>query len=282
MTIDLHVHSTYSDGSMSPVELVELGAKNGLTALSLTDHDTVEGIAEAKHAGENFSVEIISGVELSVELEGYTLHILGYYFDENNTSLRMGLEKLQSDRVKRNNAILSRLIEFGAILDLKELENISAVGLIGRPHIGQLLMQKGIVETMDEAFEKYLGQQGKAYVARSVYHPEEAISLIKNASGVAVLAHPLQVKRAGANLTSVIRKLVGFGLDGIELYYPNHFKKARKLLREYINTYGLFASGGSDYHGKIRPGTSMASQRKFTVPAKVLIDMKKYISRESI
>jgi len=276
MTIDLHIHSIYSDGSYSPEGLVELGSRNGLTALSITDHDTVEGLAEAKEAGKKYSVEIVSGVELSVEHDGYTMHILGYCFDEENRILNKGLAKLQSDRVKRNDAIISILNESGVAIDAVELQNISKTGLTGRPHIGQLLINKGIVRTMDEAFEKYLGRQGKAYVARSVYHPEKAISLIKQANGIAVLAHPFQVAREGASLPSIIRDLVKFGLDGIEFYYPTHSKKKRKLLRGYANTYGLLVSGGSDFHGTVRPGTTMAWGRKFSVPARVLVDMKEY------
>ncbi len=281
MTIDLHVHSIYSDGSFSPAGLVELGSKNGLTALSITDHDTVEGIAEAKEAGKRYGVEIVSGVELSAEHQGYTMHILGYCFDEENISLNKGLAELQSDRVKRNDAILSILHANGVSIEAEELQKVSKTGLTGRPHIGQLLINKGIVRTMDEAFEKYLGRQGKAYVARSVYHPEKAISLIKQANGIAVLAHPFQVAREGANLPSVIRDLVKYGLDGIELYYPTHSKKKRKMLRGYANIHDLLVSGGSDFHGSVRPGTTMAWGRKFSVPARVLVEMKGYLLTNS-
>ena len=277
MTIDLHIHSIYSDGSFSPEGLVVLASRNGLTALSLTDHDTVEGLPEAIEARKKYGVEIVSGVELSVEHNGFTMHILGYCFDEKNITLNKGLARLQSDRVKRNDAILSILNESGVVIDAVELQTISKTGLTGRPHIGQLLINKGIVRTMDEAFEKYLGRQGKAYVARSVYHPEKAISLIKQANGIAVLAHPFQVVREGAMLPSIIRDLIKFGLDGIEFYYPTHSKKKRKLLRGYVNTYDLLISGGSDFHGSVRPGTTMAWGRKFSVPAKVLVDMKEYL-----
>ncbi len=282
MTIDLHIHSIYSDGSFSPGELVELGSRNGLTALSLTDHDTVEGLPEAIEAGKKYGVEIVSGVELSVEHDGYTMHILGYCFDKENITLNKGLAELQSDRVKRNEAIISILNESGIPIDSVELQSISKTGLTGRPHIGQLLINKGIVRTMDEAFEKYLGRHGKAYVARSVYHPEKAISLIKQANGIAVLAHPFQVAREGASLPSIIRDLVKFGLDGIEFYYPTHSKKKRKLLRGYANTYDLLISGGSDFHGSVRPGTTMARGRKFSVPAKVLVDMKEYFLKNCL
>ncbi len=280
MTVDLHLHSLYSDGSLSPSELVELGSVQGLSALALTDHDTIEGILEAKIAGRKKGIEVISGVELSADLPDCTLHILGYFFDVDNVDLKKGLSELQAERRERNEKIIFRLGELGINIDNRQLQKIAGVGLVGRPHIGKILVAQGVVDSMNEAFDKFLGQFGAAYVSRSKFTVREAVSLIHKAHGLAVLAHPLQMVKSGVNPAGVISRLVRLGLDGIEYYYPTYSKKKRRIIRRYMAGHNIIITGGSDYHGDIRPSTSMAGVGGFSVPDTVLLEMKRRITQK--
>ncbi|MGW8194353.1 MAG: PHP domain-containing protein, partial [Desulforhopalus sp.] len=190
MTIDLHVHSSVSDGSMAPADLVALAARKGLLAIALTDHDTVNGIDAAVSAGRSYGVEIVTGVELSVRYHDSSVHLLGYLFDHNNRILLNALGRLQEGRVKRNKEIISRLKNHGVDIHYTDLKEIAGPGECGRPHIAKLLIQKNVVKSMDEAFEKFLKQGTPTYVSRFIYEAWEAIDILKSAGGLAVLAHP--------------------------------------------------------------------------------------------
>jgi len=172
---------------------------------------------------------------------------------------------------------LSKLEEQGVKIDLPELAKISKVGQTGRPHIGKLLIQKGFVRSMDEAFDKYLAMGAVAYAPRFIYDAEHAISILKDAGGIAVLAHPLHLEKAGADLCITIEKLAHSGLDGIEAYYPTHSKKNRKMLLSLAEKFNLVVTGGSDYHGNVRPGTTLAGGKNVSVPADVLNRMKERV-----
>jgi hypothetical protein len=277
MSIDLHIHSTTSDGTMSPAELVRYAHKKGLSAIAITDHDTIDGIREAVAAGDVLGIEVIPGIELSVKYCGRNVHLLGYLFDCQNSELCIALSQLQVGRIERNKKIISNLNRLGFTFEFSELKKSAGSGQNGRPHIARLMVEKKIVNTMDEAFEKYLGQDGLAYASRFAYGAEEAISLIKNAGGITVLAHPFQFEKSFENFPHVLHQLRDMGLDGIEVYYPNHSRKFRKHLMSLAEKLSLLMTGGSDYHGSIRPGTTLAGGKNVSVPAQLLVKMKERV-----
>jgi len=280
MSIDLHIHSTHSDGTMSPAELVGLAKKKGLQAISITDHDTVSGIAEAVDSCKGDSFEVITGIEVGAKYSGLTIHILGYLFDPHNLNLLKALKTLQVARDERNGNILSRLQKIGINISDSELRIVSRIGQAGRPHIARILLKKGIVKTADEAFKRFLRKGAEAYVPRFLYGAEEVFSILREAGGIGVLAHPLQIQHAGINVSNAIEHLASMGMDGIETYYPTHSKKTRTALIRTAEECDLVLTGGSDYHGDIRPGTTLAGGRNVTVPHELLDIMKQRALRD--
>ncbi len=272
--IDLHVHSTFSDGSMSPSELVQYAYRLKLSALAITDHDTVEGVEEAINAGNQLGIEVVSGIELSIKHGESAVHLLGYLFSPSDNAMLIALHRLQTARLERNKVILANLTRLGVDIDMQELEKISCHGQSGRPHIAQLLMQKGVVKNIDEAFDRYLARGGLAYAPRAVLQAEEAIRMIKRAGGVAVLAHPQQLEKSGKDVNCMISKLKTAGLDGVEVYYPTHSRQFKKKLLAMAKKLDLLVTGGSDYHGTIRPGTTLAGGKNCKVPRELLEEMK--------
>jgi len=279
MSIDLHTHSTASDGTMSPADLVKYAHKKGLSAIAITDHDTIGGIGEAIASGNILGIEVVPGIELSVKYSDHNVHLLGYLFDCDHKELHVALGQLQAGRFERNKKIIAELNRLGLAIKFSELQKTAGSGQNGRPHIARLMMQKGFVRTMDEAFEKYLGHGGLAYTSRFVYGVEDAISLIKNAGGVAVLAHPFQLDKSVDDLPRELQQLCDMGLDGIEVYYPTHSRKFRKRLISLAEKYSLLITGGSDYHGSIRPGTTLAGGKNVSVPAQLLVKMKERVKQ---
>ena len=279
MSIDLHIHSTFSDGSMTPTELVRLARQRRLSAIAITDHDTTDGVDEATEAGRGAGLTVLSGVELSVKLESTTLHLLGYLFDHRQPEFLQALQSLQEGRLTRNRRILEALRQQGIEIELDELLEIAGPGQSGRPHIARLLIGKGVVRTMDEAFDVFLGQGGSAYVPRFIYSAAEAISLIHRAGGLAVLAHPQQLEKSGGNISRIVTTLHRQRLDGIEVYYPTHSRQFRKTLLRLAQQHDLLRTGGSDYHGAIRPGTTLAGGRNCAVPDQLLAEMYERLAR---
>lgn len=276
MSIDLHIHTTASDGSHTPTEIVRLAARKGLKAIAITDHDTIDGIDEAVSEGKKVGLEVLGGLELSVKLSEVNIHLLGYLFDKGDNQLLAALGEIQDARQKRNQQILKELQSLDFPIESTELQRISTSGQTGRPHIAKLLINKKVVATMDEAFEKYLGQGAVAYVPRKIYDVEDAIQIIKNAGGVAVVAHPFQIEKSGEDTLQILEKLITLGLDGVEVYYPNHSKSFKKQLLSYAKKRSLLVTGGSDYHGDIRPGTSLAGGKNVSVPYELLEILKNY------
>ncbi len=277
MSIDLHTHSTASDGTMSPVELVKYARKKGLSAIAITDHDTTDGLSEAVAAGVAFGIEVVPGIELSVKYSDYNIHLLGYLLDYQQKAFHLALSKLQAGRIERNKKIIANLNQLGLDVAFRELQKIAGSGQNGRPHIAKLMVEKHFVQSMDEAFEKYLGHGGLAYASRFVFGAQEAISLIKEAGGLAVLAHPLQLEKSVDNFDHALNELCDMGLDGIEVYYPNHSRQFRKRLIAFAEKESLVITGGSDYHGSIRPGTTLAGGKNVSVPSQLLIKMKERV-----
>lgn len=274
MAVDLHIHTTWSDGTKTPGEIVRLAAELGLSAISITDHDTTDGTVEAAEAGARQGVECISGIEFSVEHGGRSFHLLGYFVNPEDDDLVRTLRVIQEAREERNHKIVGKLVALGININYQEILVLSARGQTGRPHIAQVLVAKGAVRDIDAAFRKYLRKGGSAYVGRYVLQANEAISLISNAGGVAVLAHPGSIDNSLRKIPALIEDLVPMGLGGIEVHYPVHTSSMRNKLTVIANHYNLVVTGGSDYHGDIRPETGLAHGRNLLVPDSVVRNLK--------
>jgi 3',5'-nucleoside bisphosphate phosphatase len=282
MSIDLHTHSWFSDGTKSPAELVQLAANSGVSAIAITDHDTMDGVDEAVAAGHEYGVEVVPGLEVSVVHRKKPLHILGYYVNPAEPKIAESLRILQEARDNRNTKIITKLQELGVEATTRELKEISGLGQTGRPHIAKLLMNHGLVRSIPQAFNEYLKKDAKAYVARFAYSAEEAISFITGAGGIAVLAHPIQVDKTLNSLATLLPVLKSYGLEGVETYYPTQKKKMRKRIRQFASEYDLLLTGGSDYHGDIRPGTRLAGGNNIYVPPRLLSSMKERLKTKKL
>lgn len=282
MSIDLHTHSNFSDGTLTPTELVTLARDKKLSALALTDHDTMAGVDEALLAGGRMGVEVVPGIEVSVLHHQVEYHILGYWADPYNPDLAAALAILQGAREERNNRILQKLNGLGIPVTSSELQLVSARGQTGRPHIARLLVQHGVVGSINQAFEQFLKKGAAAYVSRFAYDATEVVMLLRQAGGLAVLAHPAQNDPELTRLPAVLAELVPAGLDGIEVYYPTHSHRIKKKLRALAGQYDLLLTGGSDYHGDVRPGTTLAGGGNIFVPLELLVKMKKRMASRGI
>lgn len=244
--VDLHSHTFFSDGQLSPEELVEHAVSRQVVTLGVTDHDTVEGIARALAAGEG-RLRVVPGIEISSTLDGHDLHILGYFIDSLSESLLTRLALFRDERRQRALAIMERLRELGVPVDDQAVFAAAEPGVVGRPHVAHALVRAGHVPSVDAAFQQYLGARGSAFVHRPALHSEDAIACIREAGGASVLAHP------GAHLPlTLVERLATAGLDGIEVWHPVHGQNAVRHWREVAQKLGLIASGGSDFHGTHR------------------------------
>ena len=244
--VDLHMHSCVSDGKYTPAEVVAKAAAAGLHIIALTDHDNVDGIAPALEAAKEFpQLRVIPGVEISTEEPEGEVHVLGYFIDYTNPELLEALGKSRESREDRAQAMISKLAELGLPVEWKRVQEIAGDGSIGRPHIARALLEKGHIATFKEAFEKYIGSGGPAYVERIKITPTEAVELIGRAGGLAVLAHPFTAKEPEA----IIARLKKSGLAGIEAYYGEYTPEQVQMLLTLAEKYDLLATGGSDYHG---------------------------------
>lgn len=244
--VDLHAHTTFSDGLLSPEALVSRAVDKRLAALAVTDHDTVEAIPRARAAAGTV-LQLVPGIEMSTAFEGADLHILGYYIDPEHGPLRERLMGFQEERRQRARAIVERLRALGLPVDLDEVVELAGPGVIGRPHVAEVMVRAGLVSDFDEAFERYLGAHAPAYVARPAFSPGEAIKLIHAADGVSVLAHPGSQMPDG-----VIERLRGSGLRGIEVWHPQHGAATVRRYQALAQRLGLLTTGGSDFHGEHR------------------------------
>jgi len=245
MRIDLHMHSTFSDGFKSPTTLVEMAAAKKLVAISLTDHDSVDGLPEAIRAGKENGVEVVAGVELSCEFRGRDLHVLGYGVDPNDDAFRGALDKFCETRHKRGIKIVEKLNALGINIEPAEVLAKAGEGALGRPHIAAVLVDKGVVSRTGEAFDKYIAEGGPAYVPKYKMSPPEAIGYIQAAGGLAFIAHPGVFLENESELFDLIRE----GFDGVEVYHPTHSASRSRELKRIAEEKGLLISGGSDYHG---------------------------------
>ncbi len=244
--VDLHLHSNYSDGRYSVAEVIELAIKKGLKIISITDHDTIDGIQEANVYAEAKGIQNIPGVEVSSEIEGQEIHILGYFIDTQNPDLKLYLQKFKEERLYRAERILSKLKKLGVNITLDEVLQFSESKPITRPHIAFALIKKKIVKTYYEAFQKYLGDFSDAYEKKHHSSPKVVIDLIKSCGGIAFLAHPYNL--SDGKLIDIIKS----GIDGIEIYHPTIKKSRQDFLHKLALQYSLLESGGSDFHGGLR------------------------------
>ncbi len=276
--IDLHCHSTASDGSLTPAELVHKAQAIGLKAVAITDHDTVDGVGEALAEGEELNFEVVPGVEISGEITSGSMHILGYFIDHTSPGLVAALQKLQDARERRNHEIIKRLHSMRMEIGYDEILNVSEDGQIGRPHIARLMVQKGYVPSLQAAFDNYLKKGRPAYVDKFRFTPSEAIRLIIEAGGMAVLAHPGSLNKSFGQLDTMVRELKSWGLRGLEVFYSEHTLEQTRYYQGLCNKYRLMATGGTDYHGTYKPGIELGSGRgNLRIPYELLDIMKRKI-----
>lgn len=244
--VDLHIHSTASDGKHSPAAIVNKAAEIGLKVISITDHDSTDGVAPALQAAKAFNeLTFIPGVEISTDLPEGEAHILGYFIDYSSPDFQKELIRFRDSRLGRGQRMVAKLNDLGIKIDWARVQAIAGDGAIGRPHVAQAMLEKGYIKTFEEAFDKYISHGGPAYVEREKMTPEEAVKLVLRAKGIPVLAHPFTVKEPEA----MVITLKAAGLMGIEAYYKDNTPDQTAATLELAKKYGLIATGGSDYHG---------------------------------
>jgi 3',5'-nucleoside bisphosphate phosphatase len=274
--IDLHIHSTFSDGALTPAEIVDLAAAQGLNAIAITDHDTVDGTDEALQRGREKGIEVITGIEISSWHGETSMHILGYWFRHEDKQFHNRLQLLQNGRETRNGRIIENLNKLGIKVDLGELLRYSEYGQTGRPHIARLLVDKGVTKTIDGAFKHYLRRGAVAYAERFRFSALDAIAMIREAGGMAVLAHPSSLDPTLRSIPALLKGLCRLGLEGVEVFYPSHSPRAVKALMKMAGTMGLFITGGSDFHGMDRESHSTDEWlHKTRIPYGIVAAMKK-------
>ena len=247
--VDFHSHTVHSDGTLTPAELVALAKERGIKALALTDHDTTGGLDEALAAGEREGVEIIPGIEISVVYEPGTMHILGYFIDHKSTRLQELLKGIQRDRADRNPQIIKKLNALGIEITLEEVVKESGGGQVGRPHFARVLINKGRAKNIEDAFRKYLGKDAPAYVNKRRVLPEEGIRMIRDAGGVAVLAHPKLLRAEAGEFDGILDGLVAAGLEGLEVYSSCQNQEEAERFKAAAERRRILVTGGSDFHG---------------------------------
>lgn len=261
--IDLHVHSNHSDGTFRPAELVELAYEADLSAFALTDHDTVSGVAEALRTAEAlaatrpYPMTVIPGIEVSAVYEGQEIHILGLHVDVQNRRFLEILDGFQNERTERNHRMIQRLADYGFDISRETIEKAFPGAVMTRAHFARYLMDHGYVESIREAFDRYIGVGCPCYLPKKQATPREAISCILLAGGHPVLAHPPQYKMGKAELENLVRQLISFGLEGIEAVYSTYSEKEERSMRDLARKFNLYITGGSDFHGSNKPHIHM-------------------------
>lgn len=255
--IDLHMHSTFSDGTLTPEVLVAQAAGYGLSAIALTDHDGMEGVDPFLKASETAGPRGIAGVEMSAEVSRGTMHILGYFVDHTHTELNEALQRIRGGRAARNREILRKLVVLGCPLEWDEVTAFTDEEVVGRPHFAMAMQARGYVKDKTDAFNRYLAKGRPAYVDRLRLDPDACIAVIRKAGGVAVLAHPYTLALGEQALRKRVAELRDMGLQGIEVFYSEHTEAWEAAYRRMAAELGLAMSGGSDYHGDVNPRIRM-------------------------
>lgn len=274
--IDLHVHSTASDGTNTPTELVALAKEAGLSAFALTDHDTIQGLAEARNAANAAGIELVPGIELSTDYNGSEVHILGYYFDEQNPEFLQKLSEFINSRDLRNEKMAVLLQKEGFDITMEELIKENPDSVITRAHFARYLVEHGMVKDRETVFSKYIGDDCRCYVPREKIDPFEAVRLIQLGGGVAFFAHPVLCHMNFDRLKRFIRDLKDCGLTGIEAIYSANSSGDERNLKQIAKDYNLLISGGSDYHGENKPYIKLGVGRgNLHIPNEILDHIKK-------
>jgi len=274
--VDLHLHTTASDGVLSPSEIVRYAKAKGLQAIAITDHDTIEGCEEGLLEGERIGFEVIPGIEISAEYSPGSMHILGFFLDIHHPLLNERLEYLQKARAERNPKMVAKLNQLGIDVTYEEVLKASGGGQVGRPHFANVLLEKKYVRNFQEAFERFLKKGAPAYVDKFRFTSKEALHFINEAGGMAVLAHPntLGVNRY-SELEKLVLQLVDEGLQGIEVYYPEHSAVEVVQYKNLADRYSLLSTGGTDYHGIEKNGLDIGVGRgEMKLPYSIVENMK--------
>ena len=276
LNCDLHTHSIASDGSDTPEELVANALTVGLDALSLTDHDTVAGLGEASRAALNAGIEFIPGIELSVRVSKGNMHILGYLMDTRDEKFLCVLHRVQAARAERTPRLLHKLEDLGLPISERELMAVSRGGQVGRPHFARIMVEKGYVKGVSQAFSHYLRRGAPAYVPKSILSPVDAIDAIHSAGGLAVLAHPFSLECTGrGELRNRMTDLCDSGIDGMECYYSEHSAAFTRQCLDLCRDLNIVATGGSDYHGRAKPYIKIGRGRgDLNIPYRCVIDLR--------
>lgn len=274
-SIDLHTHTTFSDGTFSPEEIIEYAYKKNIKAIAITDHDNFDGVYKALLTGKKYNIEVISGIEMSTDFQNKEIHILGLFIDINNKQFNFKLNILKEKRKKRNYLAVEKLRKLNINITYDELEKISSNKIITRAHFAKILMQKGYIKSVKECFDKYMGEGKAAYVKREAASPEETISLINDSGGIAILAHPFLYGFSENQIEEMILYLKSAGLKGVECIYSTHTEENTKYLISLAKKHNLKISGGSDFHGNNKPGLDLGTgYGNLYVPYEILKKIK--------
>ncbi len=267
---DLHIHSTFSDGTLTPEEIVGISRERGLAAISITDHDTIRAVAPAKVFGREQGIMVLSGTELSSVFNDIEIHILGYLFDERNMQFKERLGEIRKYREIRAQEMVAKLSDYGCSISIEDVKRVAGIGAIGRPHVAQAMLERKCIGDYKEAFIRYIGNGKPCNVPKYRLHPEEAIALIEDAGGIPVLAHPGNI---GDEM--VVADLLKFPFKGIEVWHPDHSSSQITLYEQFAERAGLFMTGGSDCHGEKRSKMSIGGIKVSVEAVEALIEYKK-------
>ena len=251
---DLHLHTLFSDSTYTPDGLIREVVKSGLSAISVVDHDTIDGIEPTKGLASSQNIELLPGIELTAEYDGMEIHILGYLIDYKNKELKERLDSLKNNRIERIHKIVEKLRHMGIGLNAQDVFEIAKHGTVGRLHVARAMVKKGLVNSIQEAFGKFIGDRCPAYVAGFRFSPKEAIKLIRDVGGISVLAHPHILKR-----DNLIPEFINYGLMGLEAYYPEYTQAMTNFYLSLTQKYNLLVTGGSDCHGDAKPEVKLGS-----------------------
>lgn len=280
--VDLHVHSDKSDGSFSPADLVDYAIKKGLSAFALTDHDTTAGLDEALKAAEGKNIEVIPGIEFSTEYEGKDIHIVGLYIDYKGEAFTKQIQNFVNSRIERNQKVCQKLQNAGIDISYEKLIAAFPDSVITRAHYAKYLLDIGVVKSMSDAFDKYLGDHTRYFVPREKVTPMQAIQLILEAGGIPVLAHPTLYHMSDKRLELLLYRLKEAGLIAMECIYSTYSASETRKMKALADKYGLLPSGGSDFHGTTKPNLDLAvGYGSLVIPEEILMNLKKHLPKKS-
>ena len=271
--VDLHTHTTYSDGAHTPVEVVKLAHKNGLSVIAITDHDSVNALKEASECGRDLGVEVIPGLELSTDVDDKEVHLLAYFMDTNNEELQKYLSFFRDERFHRARRMVQKLRKLGFNISIEDVLAKAVNSSIGRPHVAYAMVDLGLVKNYQEAFEKYIGDHGPAFERKIHVSPQSALKLISDSGGLSFIAHPGYMKE------HLLLKLIEAGVDGIEVIHPSHNENQVQFYRGIINQYCLLETGGSDFHGGKKMDTENLG--KYYISSSQLDAMRKMLQKNN-